>query len=163
MTYPFWDDYEFKTFSSLVLRNGGQDWSAARIRDSFISRLVEGMYLDNSATRPVVVYINGQYNGLYDFNEDLNSEFLVTHYGIDGDTVDFIRRNEAVIKGSNKDIRRRIAASARTATLQTTRILPSTANGSISSTLRTTILRQRTFANTDMFNPEVLAHAGFIS
>ncbi|MEN6417642.1 MAG: lamin tail domain-containing protein [Clostridiaceae bacterium] len=106
VTYPFWGDYEFDTFSSLVLRNGGQDWSAARIRDSFISRLVEGMYLDNSATRPVVVYINGQYNGLYDLNEDLNSEFLVTHYGIDGDTVDFIRRNEAVIKGSNKDIKR---------------------------------------------------------
>lgn len=106
VTYPFWDDYEFKTFSALVLRNGGQDWSAARIRDSFISRLVEGMYVDNSATRPVVVYINGVYNGLYDLNEDLNSEFLVTHYGIDGDTVDFIRRNEAVIKGSNKDIKR---------------------------------------------------------
>ncbi|MEN6339538.1 MAG: lamin tail domain-containing protein [Clostridiaceae bacterium] len=106
VTYPFWDDYEFKTFSALALRNGGQDWSVARIRDSYISRLVEGMYLDNSATRPVVVYINGEYNGLYDLNEDLNAEYLVTHYGIDGDTVDFIRRNEAVIKGTNKDIRR---------------------------------------------------------
>ncbi|NLI54936.1 MAG: hypothetical protein GX417_11565 [Clostridiales bacterium] len=106
VTYPFWPGYEFDTFSTLVVRNGGQDWSTARIRDSFASALVEGMYIDNSATRPVVVYINGKYNGLYDLDEDLNGEFLETHYGVDGDTVEFIRRNSAVIKGSNKDFKR---------------------------------------------------------
>lgn len=106
VTYPFWPGYDFDTFSSLVVRNGGQDWSAARIRDSFTSVLVEGMNLDNSATRPVVVYINGVYNGLYDLNEDQNGEFLETHYGVDGDTVEFIRRNQTSIKGDNKDIKR---------------------------------------------------------
>ncbi|HWQ98234.1 MAG TPA: lamin tail domain-containing protein [Clostridia bacterium] len=106
VTYPFWPGYDFNTFSALVVRNGGQDWSAARIRDSFTSRLVEGMYLDNSATRPVVVYINGVYNGLYDLNEDQNGEFLETHYGVNGDLVEFIRRNQTPIKGSSKDIKR---------------------------------------------------------
>lgn len=106
VTYPFWPGYEFKTFSALVVRNGGQDWSSARLRDSFVSELVEGMYVDNSATRPIVVYINGKYNGLYDLNEDQNGEFLETHYGVDGDTVEFIRRNSTVIKGDNDDIKR---------------------------------------------------------
>ncbi len=106
VTYPFWPGYEFDTFSALVVRNGGQDWDNARIRDSYASALVEGLNVDNAATRPVVVYINGKYNGLYDFNEDLNGEFLQTHYGVDNDTVEFIRRNSAVIKGSNKDIKR---------------------------------------------------------
>ena len=64
------------------------------------------MNVDNSATRPVVVYINGAYNGLYDLNEDQNGEFLETHYGVDGDTVEFIRRNQTPIKGDNKDIKR---------------------------------------------------------
>ena len=106
VTYPFWPGYEFDTFSALVVRNGGQDWDDARIRDSYASALVEGMYVDNSATRPVVVYINGEYNGLYDLNEDQNGEFLETHYGIDNDKVEFIRRNSAVIKGDNEDIKR---------------------------------------------------------
>jgi hypothetical protein len=106
VTYPFWPGYAFDTFSALVVRNGGQDWDGARIRDSFASALVEGMNVDNAATRPVVVYINGKYNGLYDLNEDLNGEFLQTHYGVDNDTVEFIRRNEWVIKGSSKEIRR---------------------------------------------------------
>ena len=106
VTYPFWPGYDFNTFSALVVRNGGQDWGTARIRDSFTSALVEGMNVDNSATRPVVVYINGVYNGLYDLNEDQNGEFLETHYGVDGDTVEFIRRNSTPIKGSSKDIKR---------------------------------------------------------
>ena len=106
VTYPFWPGYEYDTFSALVVRNGGQDWDDARIRDSYTSALVEGMYVDNSATRPVVVYINGEYNGLYDLNEDQNGEFLETHYGIDNDKVEFIRRNSAVIKGDNEDIKR---------------------------------------------------------
>lgn len=106
VTYPFWPGYEFDTFSALVVRNGGQDWSAARIRDAFTNNLVEGMNLDNSASRPVVVYINGKYNGLYDLNEEQNSSFLQTHYGVDGDMVEFIRRNSAAIKGSNKDFKR---------------------------------------------------------
>ena len=106
VTYPFWPGYEYDTFSALVVRNGGQDWDDARIRDSYASALVEGMYVDNSATRPVVVYINGEYNGLYDLNEDQNGEFLETHYGIDNDKVEFIRRNSAVIKGDNEDIKR---------------------------------------------------------
>ena len=55
VTYPFWPGYEFKTFSALVVRNSGQDWGNARIRDAFASALVEGMNIDNSATRPVVV------------------------------------------------------------------------------------------------------------
>ncbi len=106
VTYPFWDDYEFDTFASLVVRNGGQDWATARIRDSFASALVEGMHIDNAATRPVAVYINGEYNGLYDLNEDQNSEFLVTHYGVDGDTANIIRRNSGEIKGDNDDFKR---------------------------------------------------------
>ena len=106
VTYPFWPGYDFDTFSALVVRNGGQDWNAARIRDSFTSALVEGMNVDNSATRPVVVYINGVYNGLYDLNEDQNGEFLETHYGVDGDTVEFIRRNQTPIKGGSADIKR---------------------------------------------------------
>ena len=106
VTYPFWPGYDFDTFSALVVRNAGQDWSAARIRDAFTNNLVEGMNLDNSASRPVVVYINGKYNGLYDLNEEQNSSFLQTHYGVDGDTVEFIRRNSQPIKGGSADIKR---------------------------------------------------------
>ncbi len=102
VTYPFFEDCAFTTFSSLVLRNSGQDYGKARIRDALFSRMMKGMNLDYAETRPVAVYINGRYWGLYDFNEDLNSEYLETHYGVDSDTVDFVKRNATQLKGSNK-------------------------------------------------------------
>ena len=101
MTYPFFEDYEPNTFSALVLRNSGQDIDEARMRDSLFSRMMKGMTLDYAETRPVVAYINGRYWGLYDFNEELNAEFLETRYGVDSDLVDFVKRNETELKGSN--------------------------------------------------------------
>ncbi len=102
VTYPFFKDCDVTTFYSLVLRNGGQDASttAAKMRDSYASRIVRGMNLDYAATRPVGAYINGQYWGLYDFNEELNPNYLVSHYGVDPETINFVKRNETVQKGS---------------------------------------------------------------
>lgn len=102
VTYPFFEDCETTTYSSLVIRNSGQDIEEARMRDSLFSRIVSGMNLDYAHTHPVVVYINGEYWGLYDFNEELNSEYLETHYGVDSDAVDFVKRNKTVLKGSNQ-------------------------------------------------------------
>lgn len=101
VTYPFFENCAFNTFSALVLRNSGQDIDEARMRDSLFSRMMKGMNLDYAETRPVIAYINGRYWGIYDFNEELNSEYLETHYGVDSDAVDFIKRNETELKGSN--------------------------------------------------------------
>ncbi len=106
VTYPFFEDTPFTTFSALALRNGGQDWDDARIRDSYCARLVQGMMVENALTRPVVVYINGVYYGLYDLNEDQNKEYFATHYGADKDALDIIRRNSTVLEGSDREILR---------------------------------------------------------
>lgn len=109
ISYPFFADYDYTTFSALALRNGGQDMTTgARIRDAFCQNLVEaeGLYLDNTPTRPVAMYLNGAYWGLYDLSEDQNSEYLETHYGVDGDAVDIIRRNAATLSGSNREFLR---------------------------------------------------------
>lgn len=106
VSYPFFDEIPYTEFASLVLRNSGQDYSEARIRDSYISRAVQGLNIETAATRPVVVYVNGEYYGLYDFNEDLNADYLTTHYGVDRDAVDLIMRNTVANQGSNTDFLR---------------------------------------------------------
>ena len=102
VTYPFFEDCAVSTFYSLVLRNGGQDITMARLRDSFCSRIVNGLNLDYACTRPVALYLNGEYWGLYDLNEELNADFLVSHYGVKKSDVDFVKRNEWAVKGSAK-------------------------------------------------------------
>lgn len=106
LTYPFFGSDYITTFGGLVLRNAGQDWSNARIRDSFTSTAVLDMDVDASAAKFVAVYINGQYWGLYDLKENMNEDYLEAHYGIDPDTVNMIQRNNGELKGTNADFLR---------------------------------------------------------
>ncbi len=102
VTYPFFEEYGWETFGALVVRNSGQDHTKGRIRDSLASRLCMGLNVDVAATKPVVVYVNGKYYGLYDLNEDQNADYLVTHYGINKDNVEIIRYSQTTVRGSNK-------------------------------------------------------------
>ena len=103
VTYPFFREYGWREYTSLCIRNSGQDHSYARIRDSYASRLCLGLNIDVAATRPVAVYINGRYYGLYDLNEDQNDDFLESHYGIDKKKVEIIRYNSRLVKGTKTD------------------------------------------------------------
>ena len=103
VTYPFFEEYGWHEYTSLCIRNSGQDLSHGRIRDSYASRLCLGLNIDVAATRPVAVYINGKYYGLYDLNEDQNDDFLENHFGIDKDQVEIIRYNARLVKGSKTD------------------------------------------------------------
>ncbi|MBQ7278779.1 MAG: CotH kinase family protein [Clostridia bacterium] len=103
VNYPFFSEAGWAEYASLCIRNSGQDHSSARIRDSYASRLCYGLNIDVALTRPVVVYINGQYYGLYDLNEDQNDDYLYSHYGVNPDDVDIIRFNTSLVKGSKAD------------------------------------------------------------
>ena len=53
-------------------------------------------------TRFVVLYVNGEYRGLYDLREDISSSMLASHHGLDPTTVNYMRR-AVVVHGSNAD------------------------------------------------------------
>ena len=106
VSYPFFPGYAFTEFSGLCIRNGGQDCDGARMADAFASRAVQGMQIEAAATRPVAVYINGKYHGLYDFGEKLGDSYLETHYGTDTDMVEIVFRNTQAMKGSNAEMKR---------------------------------------------------------
>ena len=104
--YPFFPDYPFTDFSAFALRQAGQDYDTARLRDAFVSRACVGLNVDCANSRFCVVYINGQYYGIHDFNEELNSKYLETHFGVDSDTVNTIMRNGATaMKGTNTEFK----------------------------------------------------------
>lgn len=117
--YPFFPNYEFTEFGALALRNAGQDHAQARMRDSFVSRACVGLNVDVSNSRNVVVYLNGSYNGLYDLDEELNSKYLETHYGVDPDTVNTIMRNGSTAMKGEKSTWKSLFAQAKDANLST--------------------------------------------
>ena len=105
VTYPFFDDYEITSFQSLVLRNGGQDWKYTRVIDAYTGVLFKDLNIDTSMSRPVVVYVNGKYYGIYDLKESMNENCLASQHGVEEDNLNVIRRNFAILAGDTVQIK----------------------------------------------------------
>lgn len=104
--YPFFRDGEVNVFSSLVLRDSGQDNTSAHIRDAFCAMAVKGqMDIDIMDYRPVVVYINGEYYGIYDLREKIDEDYTGNHYGTDEEQLDMIKGNSNIMSGSMDEYR----------------------------------------------------------
>ena len=106
VNYPFWGLGTAADYGTLILRNGSQDYMKARLRDSFALRAVENLNLDSARTRPVIVYVNGTYYGIMDFNEGMNQDYLVTHFQVAPAKISHISTNSTVRYGKNDDFLR---------------------------------------------------------
>ncbi len=100
--YSIFPHVDYTTFSSLVLRNSGNDWMYTFIRDAALTSLMAGTGLDYQDYRSVVTYLNGQYWGIYNLREKVNEDFIATRHGIDADDVNLLEGNGVVNEGSNK-------------------------------------------------------------
>lgn len=89
LNYPLYGEDYVSTFNSIVLRNGGQDWNRARMRDPLVASLAieHGLNVDCMNVKPVVLYLNGEYWGCYYVREKLNEDYVANHYGVSDDEV----------------------------------------------------------------------------
>ncbi|MCR5122512.1 MAG: CotH kinase family protein [Ruminococcus sp.] len=81
-------------YKSFVLRNGGNDCWGTRFRDPLIQSLVADRAFDTLQSRPVTVFLNGEYWGLYTLTEDYSDNYIENNYGIDSKNVVIIKRGE---------------------------------------------------------------------
>jgi hypothetical protein len=99
--YKFFIDKSIDKFEALVLRNGGNDWGQAMVRDGLTSTLVKDMDIDRQAYQPAVVYLNGEYWGIQDIREKINSDYIEENHFVDPAKVNLLVTNGTVIEGSN--------------------------------------------------------------
>lgn len=107
-TYPFFPDFYPEkplTNKALTLRTSGQDWKFSKIRDIFMTSLLADTGLDYQAHRQAVLYINGEYWGIYNIRERINEHFLAYNHGVNPDAVDILQGNGWVRSGSNQHYR----------------------------------------------------------
>ncbi len=77
------------SFKRLLFRSGGNDFDQALFRDLMIDSLVEGL-VDYQAYKQVILFINGEYYGIYHLREHLDEHYLESHYNIPEDQVSII-------------------------------------------------------------------------
>ncbi|MBK8884294.1 MAG: CotH kinase family protein [Bacteroidales bacterium] len=98
--YKVFKDKPIKKFEALVLRNAGNDWSGAIMRDGLTSTLVRDMDMDRQAFQPAIIYINGEYWGIQNIREKVNSDYLAENHFVNPANVNLLEFSGSPVEGS---------------------------------------------------------------
>ena len=79
------------SFTSVRLRNFGNDWRRSKIRDTLGQSLVKEMDLGNQAYQPAIVLINGEYYGVCEIRENRDEKYFEKHFAIPEDNFQEIK------------------------------------------------------------------------
>ena len=102
--YSFFDSYAFSKFKRLCLKPMCSSWSNAGIQEWLCQMMALDFSFDHLAVQPVVLFINGEYWGIYWLEEKPDEHFVDNHYGFDNDAVDLIGNWFGLEEnGSNQD------------------------------------------------------------
>lgn len=88
--YPFFGEAGPSVHRRLILRNAGNDNSGAFCRDDVLQGLVADSGVDTQASRPVIVFINGEYWGIHSIRERHDKYLIANTYGVDPENIDFL-------------------------------------------------------------------------
>lgn len=86
------------TFKTLTLRNGGNCAFTTKYSDTYWQSLVKDLKCDTQSSRPCIVYIDGEYWGLYILQEDYSQEYFEYAHGVDKDEVVLYKGDAEVLK-----------------------------------------------------------------
>jgi hypothetical protein len=99
--YKVFKDKPIEKYEALTLRNAGNDWGLAMMRDGLASTLIRDMDVDRLAFQPAVIYINGEYWGIQNIREKVNTNYLAENHFVNPAKVNLLEFNGNVIDGSN--------------------------------------------------------------
>ncbi len=80
--HQIFPDKEIKKFARLKLRNAGQDYLKAHMRDILATEIVKGLHVSYEAYRPAVTFVNGTYWGVYNIREKMGKEYIKENFGV---------------------------------------------------------------------------------
>ncbi len=95
LDHKFFPNMAQTSFDVMVLEGAG-DWCPTHTENSLVDQLfrdAEGVrlpWIDSQAWEPTVVYLNGEFWGLYSFREKLDEHYIARHHGADRDNLDRI-------------------------------------------------------------------------
>lgn len=104
LNYKLFDDLDITEFNSLLLKGGSEIWASSMLCDEIATGIAHGTTnVYTQAMKPVVLYLGGQFWGVYFFRERFSDDYVASHLNVSTDSVDLLYSSAGwVQKGSNK-------------------------------------------------------------
>lgn len=99
--HNFFDGYDVNKFKRLILRNSGNDAVASFFRDAFMHKMTKNLHFDIQEAQPVVLFINGEYNGLRNLRERYDKKYFDNIHDIPEEDLDFLENHVEVKEGDD--------------------------------------------------------------
>lgn len=92
LEYKVFDNREATNYKSLVIRSGSQDGQYSMIRDELATSIMDDYgTVDVQAYKPVILYVNGKYWGIYYLREKVDEDYIENNYNVDGSYSNILR------------------------------------------------------------------------
>ena len=84
---------QINQYKNILLRPSGNDQSSTMIRDGLGAMIARDINLDYQEFRQAVLFINGNYWGIYNIREKINEHFIANHHTVDFDILDIVENS----------------------------------------------------------------------
>lgn len=88
--YPVFDSRPYSSYKRLVLKPFSASWREDGISDRLAQSIADPMHFVSLASRPVTLFINGEYWGIYYLQESPDERLVAQIDNVDADDVDLI-------------------------------------------------------------------------
>ncbi len=85
------------SFERLILRNSGNDVGHSYIRDAYMQRVSANTKVATMAMRSSLLFVNGEFWGVYNVRERYSPEYYESHYGPDENNIAVIESDYAAL------------------------------------------------------------------
>jgi len=88
--HKFFETIPQNNFKHLVFKPFVSSWNESGVNDHVCNQIASQLNLETLASRPVLLYLNGEYWGIYYIHEKPDERYLQDHFGIDIDNVNIM-------------------------------------------------------------------------
>ena len=105
--HAFFEDSQLDGFKHLILKPFASFWPYSGTQDYVCNNLARQLDVEAPLCRPIIVYLNGEYWGLYFIQEKTDERFLEDHFGVNPDNCNIIGNWKGEVEqGSGGNFRR---------------------------------------------------------
>jgi len=102
--YPIFEDSPLQSYKRLVLKPFAASWTKSGAENYITGKIAQTLNVEAGDLRPVILYLNGEYWGVYFLQERIDKWFFADHFSLDTDSIDLIAGWwGGIIEGSNQD------------------------------------------------------------
>jgi len=91
-------------YKNFIIRDGGNDFENTVFKDKFFQTLVRDRNFETQSTDMAVLFLDGEFWGVYVITENYDAHYIENNYGIDKDNVVIIKRDK-VEDGVENDLK----------------------------------------------------------